>query len=32
MLKIIAWNNARREEAWRYLLDSNSDIALLQEA
>lgn len=32
MLKITAWNIARREEAWRRLLDSDSDIALLQEA
>lgn len=32
MLKIIAWNIARRAEAWRYLLDTDADIALLQEA
>lgn len=32
MLKVIAWNIARRDEAWRYLLDSDADIALLQEA
>lgn len=31
-LKIIAWNIARRAEAWRRLLDSDVDIALLQEA
>lgn len=32
MMKMIAWNIARRDEAWRCLLDSNIDIALLQEA
>jgi len=32
MLKIISWNIARRQEAWRRLLDSDGDIALLQEA
>jgi exonuclease III len=32
MLKMIAWNIARRDEAWRHLLDSDADIALLQEA
>ena len=32
MVKIIAWNIARREEAWRCLLDTDGDIALLQEA
>ena len=32
MLKIISWNIARRELAWRSLLDSSADIALLQEA
>lgn len=32
MLKIIAWNLARREEAWRRLLDTDADIALVQEA
>src|SRR5262249_52327285 len=32
MVKVIAWNIARRDEAWRYLLDSDADIALLQEA
>lgn len=32
MLKIISWNIARRDEAWRYLLDTDADIALLQEA
>ncbi|MBN2559836.1 MAG: endonuclease/exonuclease/phosphatase family protein [Phycisphaerae bacterium] len=29
---MIAWNIARREEAWRCLLDDDYDIALLQEA
>lgn len=32
MVKLIAWNIARRDEAWRQLLDSGADIALLQEA
>lgn len=32
MVKMIAWNIARRDEAWRCLLDTDSDIALLQEA
>ena len=32
MVKLIAWNIARRDEAWRYLLDTDADIALLQEA
>jgi len=32
MVKIVAWNIARRDEAWRYLLDIDADIALLSEA
>ncbi len=32
MVKMITWNIARREDAWRFLLDSDADIALLQEA
>jgi exonuclease III len=32
MLKVIAWNIAGRESAWRSLLDSDADVALLQEA
>ena len=32
MLKVIAWNIARRSEAWRLLADSDAEIALLQEA
>lgn len=32
MVKIVAWNIARRNEAWRCLLDTDADIALLQEA
>jgi hypothetical protein len=32
MLKMIAWNIARREAAWRLLLGSGADVALLQEA
>jgi endonuclease/exonuclease/phosphatase family metal-dependent hydrolase len=32
MVKLIAWNIARRDEAWRYLLDTDADIALLSEA
>ena len=31
-MKLITWNMAHREEAWRYLLNSDADIALLQEA
>jgi endonuclease/exonuclease/phosphatase family metal-dependent hydrolase len=31
-VKITAWNIARREEGWRSLVDSDADIALLQEA
>jgi hypothetical protein len=31
-LKIIAWNIARRADAWRLLVDSDADIALLQTA
>ncbi len=32
MVKLITWNIARRENAWRSLVDSDADIALLQEA
>src|SRR5260370_29943037 len=32
MVKMITWNIARRKEAWHCLLDTDSDIALLQEA
>ncbi len=32
MLKIISWNIGRRDDAWRALLDTDADIALLQEA
>ena len=32
MVKLITWNIARRDEAWRYLLETDADIALLQEA
>ncbi|MHC4682100.1 MAG: endonuclease/exonuclease/phosphatase family protein [Planctomycetota bacterium] len=32
MVKIISWNIARRDEAWRFLLDTDADIALVQEA
>jgi len=31
-VRIISWNIARRVEAWRQLLDSGADAALLQEA
>jgi endonuclease/exonuclease/phosphatase family metal-dependent hydrolase len=31
-MKLISWNIARRKEAWRFLLDTDADIALLQEA
>jgi len=32
MLKIIAWNLAHREESWRFLVGTDADIALVQEA
>lgn len=32
MLKLVAWNIARRAEAWRLLANSDADVALLQEA
>jgi endonuclease/exonuclease/phosphatase family metal-dependent hydrolase len=32
MMKIIAWNLAHREESWRFLLGTDADIALVQEA
>ena len=32
MVKIIAWNIARRADCWRALLDCDADLALLQEA
>jgi hypothetical protein len=32
MLKLISWNIAHRTEAWRTLVDSDADVALLQEA
>jgi exonuclease III len=32
MVKIITWNIARRADAWRWLVESDADIALLQEA
>ena len=31
-VKVISWNIARRPDAWQVLLDSDADIALLQEA
>ncbi len=31
-LRIVSWNIAHRDETWRYLLDTDGDIALLQEA
>ena len=31
-MRLISWNIARRPEAWRQLLDSGADVALLQEA
>jgi len=31
-MKLVSWNIARRESAWRVLLDSGVDVALLQEA
>lgn len=32
MMKIISWNIAKRKKAWRSLLESDADFALLQEA
>ncbi len=32
MVKIISWNIAQRKEPWRSLVDTDADIALLQEA
>jgi hypothetical protein len=32
MVKLIAWNIAQRGAAWRWLAESDADIALLQEA
>lgn len=32
MVRIIAWNIARRPDAWRSLANSDADIAMLQEA
>ena len=32
MVKLIAWNIARRPAAWQFLLDTGADVALLQEA
>jgi endonuclease/exonuclease/phosphatase family metal-dependent hydrolase len=32
MVKLIAWNMARRQKAWPLLLESGADVALLQEA
>jgi hypothetical protein len=32
MLKIVSWNIAHRPDAWRALVDSDADVALIQEA
>jgi exonuclease III len=32
MIRLLSWNIARREDAWRALLRSGADVALLQEA
>jgi hypothetical protein len=32
MVRLISWNVAQRKVAWRFLADSDADIALLQEA
>lgn len=32
MTKIVSWNLARRDEAWRALLKADADVALVQEA
>jgi hypothetical protein len=31
-MKLISWNIAHRKEAWHRLLDTDADVALLQEA
>ena len=31
-MKLLTWNIAHRAEAWRFLLDSDADLAMLQEA
>src|SRR5690242_6297349 len=31
-MNLISWNIARRADAWRRLLDTDADVALLQEA
>ena len=31
-MRIVSWNIARRDEPWRWLLDMDADLALLQEA
>ena len=31
-MKLVSWNIAQRREAWRRLLDTGADVALLQEA
>lgn len=31
-MKLVSWNIAHRDEAWRRLLDTDADVALLQEA
>jgi len=32
VVKLVSWNMAHREEAWRFLLEGDADVALLQEA
>jgi len=32
VVKLVSWNIARREAAWRLLADADADVALLQEA
>lgn len=31
-MKLISWNIAHRKDAWRYLINTDADVALLQEA
>jgi hypothetical protein len=31
-MKVVSWNINRRAEPWRQLVDSDADVALLQEA
>lgn len=32
MLKIVSWNMNQKQDNWKYLLESDVDVALVQEA